>query len=114
MSETLFEWPGASRTTDPQGSHEAERSITQSGARRGQMAEVERRLTLRPGATAGELAGLWDVPGLRPKHLDRVQVARRLDDLRKLGYARIGEDRKCTVSRRLQQTWWSTTPSRRT
>jgi len=103
--QVVFEWPKASRTSDPPSSHAAERAVTQSGARGKQLIEVQRRLTAHPGWTAGELS----VPWLSEQNgfpLDRVQVARRLHDLYLKRLARKGPMRKCSVSGRTQMTWW--------
>jgi len=98
---SLFPNPIAHRR-DPAPSHEAAEAISASGARGRQAGRVLALVEAWPGSTAGELARIAndDPP------LDRVQVARRLSDLKAAGRVRIGEARPCDVAGRRASTWW--------
>ena len=98
MTETQTPWPMASKTTDPLTSHLAEEEITSSGARKKQVETVRNLVTAYPGRTAGELSNCCE--------LDRVQVARRLYDLKSADVVTQGDARTCAISRRKAVTWY--------
>lgn len=88
--------PPASRSTDPETSHEAEDALTRSGQRAAQMAAAEEAVRQHPGRTSKRLA---IVTGM-----DRHMLGRRLPDLEKLRRARRGEPADDPVGRGV--TWW--------
>lgn len=90
--------PPATRSTDPNSSQEAERRITESGARMSQAESILALVRSRPGKTCVELTEWTD--------LDRYQVQRRLSDLCAAGRVRKGKRRKCTLKLTSAVTWW--------
>ena len=90
--------PPATRSTDPISSREAERLITESGARLTQAEAILMLVCDRPGKTCVELTEWID--------LDRYQVQRRLSDLCAAGRVRKGKRRKCTLKLTSAVTWW--------
>ena len=105
----LFSNPVAHRR-DPAPSHEAAEAITDSGARGRQAEQVLALVRALPGRTAGELASesRCAIVGGQRMPLDRVQVARRLSDLKAAGHVRIGDARLCSIANRRASTWWPT------
>ena len=93
--------PRVSRRKDPASSVSAEVYIN-GKIRRGQITTVSKALSKYVGYTAFELSE-------RIRNLDRYQVQRRLSDLRgaKPPLARNGRSlRKCSVTKRVAQTWY--------
>ena len=84
-----------SRREDPSTSHEAAHAIAGTGRLGEAVEEALRRLRAAPGSTASELdpAGIGSI------------IAKRLNDLRKLGLARVGPARVCRRTGRRAQTW---------
>ena len=87
--------PPISRSTDPETSHQAERAITESGARESHAQQCLRALRERPGMTAGEVG---EATGL-----GHVPAQRRLSDLFRIGDVTQGEPRD--YHGRAQVTW---------
>lgn len=99
---SLFDVPAQARHDDPASSHEAARKVTKSGT------AAERRRTLLkavrefPGETSAELA-----QRLNRDDLDRVEVARRLPDMRdRLKIVCNGRRRKCRVTGNHHSLTW--------
>lgn len=90
--------PAASRKTDPDSSHIAERQITVSGVRGSQQREILELVKQYPGKTSLELT--------RYSKLDRYQIARRLSDLNATGFVFQGPIRRCAVGDRKSVTWF--------
>lgn len=85
-----------SRREDPWTSHAAAHAIDASGALAKRTAEALARLTARPGSTASELD---------PKGIGSI-LAKRLNDLRKLGLAETRGTKVCSVTGRHAQVWF--------
>ena len=86
------------KTTDPDSSHIAATNFDQSGQGKVQREKVLAAVRRFPGRTAGELAKMI-------KTLDRVQVARRLSELKDVNLIARGKARKCGASGRTCCTW---------
>ncbi len=89
----------ASRTTDPETSHEAERHMNDSGKRASHCQLVARWVELMPGSTAGELGELTG--------LGHHETQRRLSDLHNRGRVRRGERRQCNINLTQMMTWYT-------
>lgn len=87
----------ASRRTDPEPSHAAEREINH-GLRSQQALAILALVREYVGATSTEMSG--------GDYRTAIIARKRLPDLEKLGKVRRGEPRKCNVSGRLLTTWW--------
>lgn len=87
----------ASRSTDPDSSHDAAAENTRSGARASQQHRVLMWVRRWPGRTSREIAALANV--------DRYMVARRLPELEPT-HIRKGDLRKCAVTHTKAVTWW--------
>jgi hypothetical protein len=85
--------------TDPRTSYEAAAAVTQGGKRGAHCAAVLAAVRRYPGRTAGELG---EVTGL-----GRVEAARRLSDLKRLGEVFMGERRVCAVQGTGQYAWYA-------
>ncbi|MDD5328058.1 MAG: hypothetical protein PHY02_09660 [Phycisphaerae bacterium] len=84
----------------PDTSSEAEKKVTESGARARHCSMIYNTLLEYNGATSAELAlKLWP-------HLDHQQVWKRMHDLVELQQVRRGEKRKCKVRKSMCSTWW--------
>lgn len=94
---SMFSSTPASRSTDPESSHEAESEITRSGARASQQHKVLAMVRKWPGRTSRELAAL--------ANLDRYMIARRLPELTPIKVRR-GEMKQCTIAQKKAVTWW--------
>ena len=90
--------PPASKSSDPESSHLAEREVTESGARESQLLTVVECVKNRIGYTASELAPFVD--------MTELQLRRRLPDARELGLLKNGESRRSSTSDRLELTWY--------
>jgi len=88
----------ASRTTDPETSHSAEREVNLSGRRSTQCSAVEDDVLAHNGATAGEIA--------RRIGLDRHTVSKRTADLANQGRIHRGPTRVCLANHRAMLSWW--------
>lgn len=88
----------AARNTDPDTSHEAAERITESGERARQAQRVLLCVTLYPGRTSAEIAGLM--------FAERQMPARRLPELVTAGAVERGPKRKCAVAETNAITWW--------
>jgi predicted HTH transcriptional regulator len=109
---TLFDFADAplARATDPQTSHDAARNVTASGTRAAHCATILAAVKANPGSTAGELAEFTGI--------DRVEVGRRLPDLRNAGQVRNTRNadwgkpsqysRTCLVYGNKMMTWYAT------
>lgn len=86
------------RRSDPEGSHEAARRVTDSGTRASQQRAVLSCVQRSPGRTSRELAKAYG--------LDRYMVGRRLPELREVGKVRNDEKRECRISGVTCETWW--------
>ena len=89
--------PAASRVSDPETSHEAERRVTSSGRRQTIAERVYTYVDEHPGQTRGEIA---DGLGLR-----QDQVWRRLSDLKSAG--RLVPGIPMPYEGHDQSTWYS-------
>ena len=89
----------ASRSTDLETSHAAEKTVTESGARKTQAQQVLELLKRYPGNTSAELAYLGGT-------LNRWQTARRLPDLEHNGLAHKGKAKHCAIAKKSSVTWW--------
>ncbi len=90
-------WPPASAAADPSTSHEAEKRITNSGARQTQAERVLDAVRRFPLHTSAELAG--------KVNLNRWQVARRLPDLQHQGKVRQAGKRICGATGAMSVMW---------
>jgi len=98
----LFSHKFLARAKDPVTSKQAAKDVAKMLPDMAQQALVA--ITAHPGRTARELdfiSGTTD-----------GQIRKRLNDLRRMGKAYIGDKRRCTVSKKLAQTWWPTRDSR--
>lgn len=86
------------RQDDPEASHLAAEEITASGRRQNQQREVLALVVRHPGRTSLELS--------RAGALDRYVIARRLPELEEGGLVLRGEQRLCSVGRRLATIWF--------
>ena len=84
------------RPTDPETSHEAAESITDSGRRQSLAAQLLRVIKAQPGLTGGEIS---EVSGI-----ERWAVTKRLSDLKNNGQAIQGPARPWHGKN--QVTWW--------
>lgn len=83
-----------SRSSHPDTSHEAEKTVDLPKWTRHAMGAVK----TWPGSTAAELDRSYGTRG--------GQVRKRLNDLRLAGLARKGKKRKCRVTGRSAYEWW--------
>lgn len=86
----------ASRSTDPETSHKAERQITSSGKRQTLTAICREAIQNYPGRTAGEIG---EITGL-----GHERVWRRISDLKNDGHVVAGKPRRWKT--RDQRTWF--------
>ncbi len=86
-----------SRSSDPESSHLAGESITQSGNRQTQCDAVLDVVSKTPNSTARELAEYYNI--------DRYMVSRRLADLCNANLVRKAKSRICDIGNRLSCTW---------
>lgn len=95
--------PAAVHANDPASSYRAEERVTKSGKRATDRQIVEQAVRDWPNSTAAELhLHLFGC-------MDLITVRRRLDDLRKMGLAKQGEQRKCRIAGTLALTWYPVT-----
>lgn len=90
----------ASHRDDPAPSRQAERAVTESGSRATNQHRVLEGVRRHPGLTSKELAARLN--------MDRVEVARRLPDLKNV-HVWQGAARVCTAdpgNHRKATTWW--------
>ena len=92
-------YPQASRTTDPDTSHQAEAEITATGTRQAQADYCYSFVEKHPGMTYRELAKLSGCE-------DRNMFSRRLNDLRSKHRVTVGDSRRCKIGKRMMQTWY--------
>lgn len=92
--------PPASRKADPITSKAADRAITHSGKRSGDVLKAAELVKLHPGSTCRELAKL----GV----MDNESLHKRLPDAAspEVGLIERGLDRVCFVTGRRAVTWW--------
>ena len=93
-------WTPASRSSDPNTSREAEKSINKSGSRSTQCNQILVVVKGNPGAVSGEIA---DITGMG-MHI----TSRRLADLKNKGIIFQGQPRTYEGSGRKQVSWWPT------
>lgn len=93
-----FMLPPASRRTDPVTSREADRAITHSGKRSGDVLKAAELVKRKPGSTSRELAELGEML--------HEQLHKRLPDAEKAGLIKRGLDRQCFTTGRRAVTWW--------
>jgi hypothetical protein len=100
----------ASRTTDPETSHEAERLHTILGKRSVRCRQVLTLVALHPGSTTGEMSRqmVWKFPDL-PIATAVEAPHKRVVDLEAKGLVRRGNPRKCKETGSERLTWWLTT-----
>lgn len=89
----------ASRFSDPSSSHSAAAEHDESGRRNEHASAVLSIVHGSPGLTYREISA-------RLRHLEPVEVMRRLNDLAHAGAVQRGAQRKCNASGRLALTWW--------
>lgn len=87
----------ASRRTNPETSHLAERHINESGLRANQQRAVYGLIVSHPNHTTQELAAL----GI----LARDEISRRAPELITAGLVEKGPARRCTQTRRSAHPW---------
>lgn len=87
----------AARRTDPGTSHEAARSVEESGAASDQRARCLLAVRAHPGSTAAEIAAILG--------MERHAPSRRLPELRAAGLVKNGPARICRVVGRSSVTW---------
>jgi len=85
-----------SRATDPITSAEAAYALHATGVLGERMAWALSILVVKPGSTASEL----------DPHGVGSLISKRLNDLRKAGYARVAGVRPCRVTGKRAQLWW--------
>jgi hypothetical protein len=97
----LFDPPAPrtlARACDPDTSHQAATEMALSGAL-GRMARIAWDLLVEyPGATASELEEV--------SSLGDGKIRKRLNDLRKEGWAYNQDARRCLITGKMAQTWW--------
>lgn len=93
-------WTPVSRSSNPNTSREAEKSINKSGSRNTQCNQILVVVKDNPGAVSGEIA---DITGMG-MHI----TSRRLADLKNKGSIFQGQPRTYEKSGRKQVSWWST------
>jgi len=86
------------RNKDIASSKAAAKEITESGAREGQLRDALDLVRKHPGHTSLELTDFGT--------LDRYQLARRLPELERMGYARKGQIRLCRKGKRDAAPWY--------
>ncbi len=91
------QFPPAARSTDPASSHQAAARARRSTKTARLWANLLLELEARPGRTSRELAEAMRV--------DRVEVARRLPELRAAGHVVNGDQRTCRVAGTRAITW---------
>lgn len=107
------QWPTASRNTDPQTSHKAERKHTELGKRAVRARQVLELVCMYPGHTSGELSvKMWE-RGSLPFKVCAETPHKRLPELWSLGLVTHGDDRKCRDSGNLCQAWYPTAKGER-
>ena len=89
--------PPASRTSDAEPSHVAEKNITESGKRASHMALAYQHIKVYPGNTASEIAVATG--------LTESQTHKRLSDLQASGMIVKTGQRICQVNGTLRATW---------
>ena len=87
------------RDTDPATSHQAASEFAQDGTRSNMMEVAYELIKSNPGKTAAELEQL--------SGLGDGKVRKRLNDLRHDHRAQTGEPRKCSVTGKKAQTWYT-------
>ena len=92
----LFDPKTLARRDDPETSHAAAMELHMSGKLGLRMAYALDRLRRDPGSTASEL----------DMHGRGSLIAKRLNDLRKAGLARVEGSRTCRVTGKRAQLWW--------
>ena len=88
----------ASRLTDPNASHDSERHINKSGVRARQQNITSKAVEQYPGLTSLELA--------TKANMCRYMLARRLPELADFSRIIRGQERRCSISKRLAVTWY--------
>lgn len=88
----------ASRSTDPNASHDAEQHINRSGVRARHQQMAAQAVVRHPGMTSLEIS--------ERTSLCRYMLARRLPECETANAVRRGQERRCTVSGRMAATWW--------
>lgn len=92
------------RDSDPQTSHDAAANVTASGTRAAHCATILDAVKAHPDSTAGELAAITGI--------DRVEVGRRLPDLRNAGLVwNPGVSRVCGEMGTRQMVWRAKQPA---
>lgn len=91
-------FPPASRRTDPESSHKAEREINADGSRKAQQNLAIAAVAAFAGRTSQELAELTG-------H-DRYMLARRLPEAEKARRVHRGPMKRCSVTRKTALTWF--------
>ena len=86
------------RMTDLFTSHEAAREVEASGHAATQREACLRAVLGNPGRTSAEIAAA--------EGFDRYVAARRLPELRKMGFVKNGSARICKIQGRMSFTWW--------
>jgi hypothetical protein len=91
------------RPEHPVTSHQAAAEVVEDGTV-GRMCEIARSLLRsHPGRTAAELEQL--------SGYGDGKVRKRLNDLRQEGHAKNGEPKRCSVTGKMAQTWYESTPA---
>lgn len=97
----LFDSKELSRREDPETSKQAARDMEVSGRLGAECARVHELLKSHEGFTANELDEIAGTP--------RGDSRKRLSDLRKMGIAKNGPDKRDTATGKDGQTWWLST-----
>ena len=108
-------WPNASRNTDPETSHKAERTHT-LGKRAERARQVLRLVDRFPNRTSGELSAEWYELSQNKYDFEYTEGIRicaetphkRLPDLEQMGLVERGATRKCSDSGMECVTWHAT------
>lgn len=88
----------AARRTDPRASHEADEHMNTSGKKALQQRIAVAAVEKHPGKTSLEIATATGQC--------RFMLARRLPEAEADGHVRRGQERTCTVSKRLACVWY--------
>jgi len=92
----LFDPKTLARRDDPATSHEAAMDLHRTGTIGEMMSDALARMKAAPGSTASELDP-WGVGS---------RIGKRLNDLRKVGLAKVEGSRACRVTGKRAQLWW--------
>jgi CRP-like cAMP-binding protein len=88
------------RARNPHTSFQGEAEVTDSGRRKGHMAQLYNAIARQPGQIRYELA--------QATGLSEYEASKRLSDLKNTGWVQPGQSRKAPGGRH-QQTWWPAT-----